>query len=570
MLESPKLILTLLVVAIVVIVLLSLAWKGKNDICRELIKRDQELKKFRGYKEEVERLKEEILKSLPKGMNEITSLWVDLNTIFDRLNEEWEQRSYQRRRRISSHILIESAEVRELKKQVHDSKQLQYKLDLYEKRLEYIVFVLKEKYNEDIDDELLKQCDEEIKRKRKEEEDLHRKRISEFIEREKKIENEIYALYNKKDRLKIDIAVEKAMIEKDMNFQSLKAQKKQIENEIASLLETFDIRIEAAREKIEREDNVPNVLKGVVKAWVEYKGVVWEQQLYSKLRNRQIGHATVERLTNSFREFKKKMQESKEVEYKYYYVLSLFPDLQTYIDEGVIGDAIEENEEQYKDRREGYLSKEEWLQLGDTAKSQLALDRYNDRRKRTNAQVGRDYEEYIAYMFREKLKGCEIVMFGEQKGLEDLGRDLIVKHREKIYIVQCKRWAQGKEIREKHIMQLFGSTIEYCWETKRAGLHPLEVVGKSVIPVFVATTDLSETAKQFAERLGVVFTKEDMGDYPQIKCNVGKDGEKIYHLPFDQQYNRVIIEREKGEFMAWTVEEAEKHGFRRAKKYYNV
>ena len=332
-------------------------------------------------------------------------------------------------------------------------------------------------------------------------------------------------------------------------------------------------RIERAKENLSKEDDTPQVLAKMAKAWVEYKMLVWDATVdYLSGKKRPISIETASEFKQKLSAFKKDvLQNYKEVEYKYEYLLSLFPELQEYIDGNAV--QVEKTEvvsDEYEDRREKYLTKEEWMALSDTAKSQLALDRYNDRRKRTNAQVGRDYEEYIAYMFREKLKGCEIVMFGEQKGLEDLGRDLIVKHREKIYIVQCKRWAQGKEIREKHIMQLFGSTIEYCWETKRAGLHPLEVVGKSVIPVFVATTDLSETAKQFAERLGVVFTKEDMGDYPQIKCNVGKDGEKIYHLPFDQQYNRVIIEREKGEFMAWTVEEAEKHGFRRAKKYYNV
>ena len=73
-----------------------------------------------------------------------------------------------------------------------------------------------------------------------------------------------------------------------------------------------------------------------------------------------------------------------------------------------------------------------------------------------------------------------------------------------------------------------------------------------------------------------------MFDYPRIKCNVGRDSygfkTKIYHLPFDQQYDNVIIEPQKGECFAFTVEEAENKGFRRAytwhgkaqntKKYY--
>ena len=52
--------------------------------------------------------------------------------------------------------------------------------------------------------------------------------------------------------------------------------------------------------------------------------------------------------------------------------------------------------------------------------------------------------------------------------------------------------------------------------------------------------------------------------YPIIKCNVSlRDGEKIYHLPFDQQYDRTLIEY-KDECYVETVAEAEALGFRRA------
>jgi hypothetical protein len=54
-------------------------------------------------------------------------------------------------------------------------------------------------------------------------------------------------------------------------------------------------------------------------------------------------------------------------------------------------------------------------------------------------------------------------------------------------------------------------------------------------------------------------------EFPRIKCNInGKD--KIYHLPFDQQYDRTQI-KNNGEFMAWSVAEAESKGFRRAKRH---
>jgi len=43
-----------------------------------------------------------------------------------------------------------------------------------------------------------------------------------------------------------------------------------------------------------------------------------------------------------------------------------------------------------------------------------------------------------------------------------------------------------------------------------------------------------------------------------------RDGVKIYHLPFDQQYDRTKIIPDKGEKYVYTVAEAEKAGFRRA------
>ena len=51
-----------------------------------------------------------------------------------------------------------------------------------------------------------------------------------------------------------------------------------------------------------------------------------------------------------------------------------------------------------------------------------------------------------------------------------------------------------------------------------------------------------------------------------IKCHVGKT-EKIYHLPFDQQYDRTQMSRDDGDIYVSTVAEAEKLGFRRAYRW---
>ena len=85
-------------------------------------------------------------------------------------------------------------------------------------------------------------------------------------------------------------------------------------------------------------------------------------------------------------------------------------------------------------------------------------------------------------------------------------------------------------------------------------------------PIFITTTELSDMAKEFANQLGVTPMKIPMGEYPMIKCN-NNNGERIYHLPFDQQYHRTEI-RNEGEFYAWTVKEATSKNFRRAMRHF--
>ena len=72
-------------------------------------------------------------------------------------------------------------------------------------------------------------------------------------------------------------------------------------------------------------------------------------------------------------------------------------------------------------------------------------------------------------------------------------------------------------------------------------------------------------AKKFADKLGVLVSVRPLQDFPMIKCNIN-NGDRIYHLPFDQQYYRTQIKLH-GEFYASTVEEAVKAGFRRARRH---
>jgi len=84
----------------------------------------------------------------------------------------------------------------------------------------------------------------------------------------------------------------------------------------------------------------------------------------------------------------------------------------------------------------------------------------------------------------------------------------------------------------------------------------------------MSTTSLSGEAKIVANKLGVKVVNEQLKRYPMIKCNVNhSDKEKIYHLPFDQQYDRIVIGDNLGESYVDTIEQAEKLGFRRAYKW---
>ena len=200
---------------------------------------------------------------------------------------------------------------------------------------------------------------------------------------------------------------------------------------------------------------------------------------------------------------------------------------------------------------------------------QRALDRYWQKKK-TRWEIGRAYERYIGYLYEKR--GYSVYYQGIIEGFEDLGRDLVVIKGDDTEIIQCKYWSQEKTIHEKHIFQLFGTTVEY-WvknvakqNTGQPNKLPELLWQDRIKPTFITSTKLSEKAREFAEVLQVhVEENFPLEHYPCIKCNVSmRNGEKIYHLPFDQQYDRALIKEEKNECYVETVKEAEALGFRRA------
>jgi hypothetical protein len=204
-----------------------------------------------------------------------------------------------------------------------------------------------------------------------------------------------------------------------------------------------------------------------------------------------------------------------------------------------------------------FINPEDYRKLSVADRNQLALDRYWQRGKKTKWMIGKMYERYIGYIYEKD--GWQVEYFGIHKRFEDLGRDIVATKGNDIHIVQCKNWSKFKTIYENHIFQLFGTSYSVHKENP----------GKRVTPVFYASTVLSETANEFARRLGIVVHQNyKFSEYPCIKCNTTPKGEKIYHLPFDQQYDHVKITPGTKKFYAKTVAEAEAAGFRRAFRWH--
>lgn len=212
-------------------------------------------------------------------------------------------------------------------------------------------------------------------------------------------------------------------------------------------------------------------------------------------------------------------------------------------------------EEEKEDPATNFLTKEEYRKLSSVERNKMALERYWKRPNKPKWLIGRMYERYVGYIYEKK--GYDVEYVGVFKGLEDLGRDLICKKGNDVIVIQCKYWSQFKTIFEKHIFQFFGTLFQYKDEYK----------GSKVKGIFYTTTELSKLARRFANELNISLEEKFKmnQEYPCIKCNITDAGNtKIYHLPFDQQYDNVKIEPHKGEFYTASIAEAEKRGFRRA------
>jgi len=289
----------------------------------------------------------------------------------------------------------------------------------------------------------------------------------------------------------------------------------------------------------------------------EYKARLLEVKKHASMK----GAERIREVKNEKRELVKKL---KYLEYQLKTYEEYFPiieDIKDYLmedDFSFIKDSADENIDSI-DPVQRYLTPEEYKKLPVDTKNQTALENYLNR-KHSKVDIGRFYERYLGYLYEND--GWDVKYVGIIEGYEDLGRDLVCTKKNKIEIVQAKNWSKFRTIREKHLYQLYATTIHYRIQNE---------IKKNIEikPVFCSTIDLSDMAKKVAKELNIDVKKIELKkNYPMIKCNINPTTkEKIYHLPFDQQYDKTIIIKNSGEFYAKDVKEAVSKGFRRAFRY---
>lgn len=250
-------------------------------------------------------------------------------------------------------------------------------------------------------------------------------------------------------------------------------------------------------------------------------------------------------------------------QYKFEYLLSIYPELRVYRDDDAYIQYMQEEEQRCNIKN--WISDKEYKELSEVEREQLAVDRYiaNYGSKWTSWEMGRNYEIYVAYrLYNDKTlcdDGYDIIQEGLNRRLEDKGRDIIATHRKtgQVLIVQCKNWNEHSIIRENVIFQLYGSYMQWLVDNNKS-------ITDDVVPCLYYTCQLSPVAIECAKMLNVRCVQLPMGKFPAIKCNVNKNTkELIYHLPFDRHYDLVKINA-KGKGCKFEVAEAIAEGFRRA------
>lgn len=357
--------------------------------------------------------------------------------------------------------------------------------------------------------------------------------------------------------------------------------------ELKPKLDNLESLIKKHNEEFQKErEDIDKIVKQrsmgfpwLAEVFADYYSLIDIQRVDYLTRKSHPAYSSAEVVREIKKEKRELVKSNKITSYKINYYEKLFPWLQELIAENEeeeipVGAYDNDTEDNKEDRVKDFLTPEEYAKLPSVERNQKALDRYLKNRNKSKWAIGRDYEMYVGYLYEQQ--GYSVEYKGIIDGFEDLGRDIIATKNDEVCIIQCKYWAHYKEIHEKHVFQLFGTTMEYWIKNFNTGKKPKTFTEfakflneDKLRPIFFTSTAMSDKAKEMANALSIeIIENKAIGDFPRIKCNIsGRDGEKIYHLPFDQQYDRTIIEKHKNEFCAFTVKQAEESGFRRAFKH---
>lgn len=199
------------------------------------------------------------------------------------------------------------------------------------------------------------------------------------------------------------------------------------------------------------------------------------------------------------------------------------------------------------------IGKKNYDKLNQADRENKALKIYN-KRWLDNMGIGKKYERYLQFYFENQ--GWDVYNNGIRNGYNDLGRDLICFKSKTIRIIQAKYWGSNKTIYSNHIHQLSGSADSYQFCKKKFENYKIE-------KYFCYRNIIDSIAKKEARNLNIKLKFIEMDyDYPKIKCNISKKGNKNYYLPFDTYYDLVKINK-KGEFYCTDVRQALQMGFNR-------
>lgn len=212
------------------------------------------------------------------------------------------------------------------------------------------------------------------------------------------------------------------------------------------------------------------------------------------------------------------------------------------------------NEQEFKLLRP-YISVSDFFSYSVPIRNQMALDNYN-KMKKTPTEIGLAYERYIGYLY--EMQNYEVRYHGALNKFKDKGIDLYAIRKKEVLVIQCKRWNKNTMVGDATIRELHGSI----------GIAQTKFPSRQIKGILYTTTKVSEEAKKEARTLGIkIFEEFPLEEYPMIKCNISESGEKIYHLPFDQMYDKTFITPKNGDLYVATVTEAELYGFRHAHKW---